>query len=208
MALTMPQASGGDFELCPSGNYVATCYRVIDLGTQEVTYEGDTKHQRKIYIGWEMPTERMETAECFVIGKRYTYSSHEKSTLRKHLESWRNKRFVDSDFGPGGFHIRKLIGVSCMLQIVHTERDGKTYANVEAVTNMPKGVTPPERENDSLFFSLEPDEFDIRSFEKLSDGLKDVIAKSPEYALLMQKSEKVIVPNGSSGHDEPDDIPF
>jgi hypothetical protein len=186
MALTMPKNAGGSFELCPAGNHVAICYRVLDLGTQEVVFEKEVKHQRKIYIGWEIPGELMEDGRPFVIGKRYTYSSHEKSTLRQHLEAWRNKRFVDADFGPDGFHIRKVIGIPCMLQVVHTDRDGSHYANVASVGSLPKGIAVPQLVNQPEFFSLEDDEFDSSVLSSLSEKLQEVIVASPEYKRITQ----------------------
>ena len=210
MSLTMPESTNVSFELCPAGAHVAKCYRVIDLGTQKVKYDGETKSQRKIYIVWEVPGERMEDARPFSIGKRYTFSSHEKSTLRQHLEAWRSKPFKDSDFGDGGFHVRKLIGVPCMLQIIHTERDGKTYANITSVGAMPKGVVLDSgTENETVFFSLEPDEFDPSVFDSLSERLQETIAASPEYQELVNPgpAQKVEVPIGDSGADDTD-IPF
>jgi len=207
MALTMPKNTGGDFELCPAGNHVAICYRVLDLGTQEVIYEKEVKRQRKIYIGWEIPGELMDDGRPFVIGKRYTYSSHEKATLRQHLEAWRNKRFVESDFGPGGFHIKKVLGVPCMIQVVHTERDGSHYANVASIGSLPKGVAAPELVNPIEFFSLEEDEADLTVLDGLSEKLQEVIAKSPEYqALMAGRRNAPEVPQEDSGSD--DETPF
>lgn len=212
MALTMPKTSGGgDFELCPAGNHLAICYRVIDLGTQEVTYDGQTKHQRKVYLGWEVPDETMEDGRPFTIGKRYTWSSHEKSTLRKHLEAWRSKPFTDSDLGEGGFHIKKVLGVPCMLQIVHTTRDGKTYANVDSVTSVNKRLAVEcELTNEPIFFSLEEDELDLTVLDSLSEGMLGVIAQSPEYAAAMSSrgGGSVTVPAGDSGSDDGEESPF
>jgi hypothetical protein len=207
MALTMPKNAGGNFELCPAGNHVAICYRVLDLGTQEVHFEKEIKYQRKIYIGWEIPGETMEDGRPFVIGKRYTYSSHEKATLRQHLEAWRNKRFTEADFGPGGFHIKKVLGVPCMIQVVHTDRDGSQYANVATVGSLPKGLTVPSLVNPAEFFSLEPDEFDAAMLEKLSEKLQEVICSSPEYKRLMAGAAAV-ESSGAVDTQVDDDIPF
>ena len=53
MVWTNKQSQDKKFEDVPPGTYGGACYRVIDLGTQEVKWEGDVKHQHKVYIGFE-----------------------------------------------------------------------------------------------------------------------------------------------------------
>lgn len=188
MSLTMPQPSeGGTFENCPAGNHIAVCTRVIDLGTQRIVFDKEVKHQRKIYVGWEIPDELMEDGRPFMVGKRYTYSSHEKATLRQHLEAWRNRKFEPKDFGENGFHIKKILGVGCMIQVVHTERDGKHYANVQSVGSLPKGVANPEPAGDVIFFSLEEDEIDLNLLDTLSERMQETIRESPEYQAAAER---------------------
>ena len=86
----LPQPTeGGNFEPAPAGTHVAICYRVIDLGTQESVYNGEKKSARKVLISWELPNEEKADGKPFVISATYTWSMHEKSTLRKTLEAWR-----------------------------------------------------------------------------------------------------------------------
>lgn len=177
----LPKPEGGDFTPPPAGTHIATCYRVVDLGTQLVEFNGETKKQRKVMLSWELPDELMDDGRPFTINKRYTYSGHEKAQLRKDLESWRGAPFQDADFGPGGFDIRKVIGVPCLLSIVHeTNKMGKLFANITAVVKPPKGTARPALVNTPTTFSL--DEFDPHTFHDFPDWLKTVIMKSPEYA--------------------------
>ncbi len=180
MGLTMPANDGVEFELCPQGNHLAVCSHVIDLGTQKSTYEGKEKLQHKIWIGWETPGELREDGTRFLIGKRYTFSSHEKAILRKDLESWRNKRFVDSDFGPGGFEITNILGAACLLSVVHSAGE-KVYANITGVGSLPKGTERPELVGPKVHLSLDPDEFSVTVFDALPEWMQKTIAASPEY---------------------------
>jgi hypothetical protein len=198
----LPPETGGDYELPPEGNHVAVCYRVIDLGTQEVVWQGDVKYQRKILIAWELPEEKMKDGRPFSVQRRYTWSMSEKANLRHDLEAWRAKPFTSADFGRGGFNVKLILGKACMLQIMHEERNGKTYANIKAVASLPKGVRPPLAENPLLFFDL--DEFDEEAFNALSEGLKGVIAKSPEYL----EATKMPHENGRPDAELEDEIPF
>lgn len=181
MTMTMPENQGGDFTPPPEGTHVARCYRVVDLGTQQVEYMGDTKRQHKVLVSWELPTEPMEDGRPFTIHNRYTFSSSEKSHFRQHLESWRGRKFEDKDFGEGGFEIRNLIGVPCLLSVVHNHKNGKTYDNVQGVMRLMKGVEVPDPINEQAFLCLNQGEFDSAVFDQLSDGLKETIRRSPEY---------------------------
>jgi hypothetical protein len=185
----MPKVSTGEFEKCPEGNHLAVCYEVIDLGTQEVTWEGETRYQRKIWIGWETSSEQMEDGKPYVIGRRYTLSSHEKSTLRKDLESWRGKKFSDDDIAQ--FNIRNLIGCACFLNVVHAA--GKTsdriYANVTNVVALPKGTASPAMINSPVFLSLTQEEYDPAVFELISERMQEMIKTSPEWQALNESEE-------------------
>jgi hypothetical protein len=198
----LPPKSGNDFTPPPAGTHLAVCYRVVDLGTQLVEWQGQQKQQHKIMLSWELPNELMEDGAPFTIHQTYTFSSSEKSTFRKHLESWRGKPFEDADFGPGGFDVKNVIGVGCFLSVLHNVKNGSTYANITAVAKLPKGTTCPPLVNEKLYFSL--DSFDQAIFDKLSQGLRDKISKSPEYGKLMSQQP------AEGGHtvEELEDAPF
>lgn len=203
---------GGDFTPPPAGVWPAICYRFIDLGTQQSSYNGQTKQQHKVLLSWEItdPEARMDDGQPFTISQRYTWSMSEKATLRKTLESWRGQPFVETDFGPGGFDTRNLILAPCMLSIMQVQKDGKTYANISSVTRLPKQMSAGELVNPTVYFSLE--EFDADVLGKLSDTLQATIKSSPEYqALGRPKDDGYHAPPPSDpGDPGPDDsdIPF
>jgi len=203
----MPTPNGGDFMPPPAGTHLAICYRVIDLGTQLSEYQGETKSAHKIMIGWELCEERMEDNRPFSISQRYTFSSHEKSRLRQDLESWRGTRFHDSDFAgpPNGFHVRKVLGVPCLLNVVHNTRGGKTYANIAAISKPVKGMAVPALVNEKVYLSLDPGEFSEETWDKLSSGLRAIIEKSPEYQQLRRPKAEGHVDADS---DDGDSVPF
>jgi hypothetical protein len=153
-------------------------------------------------IGWELSNELMSDGRPFSINKRYTYSSSDKGTLRKDLESWRSKPFSKEDFGK--FDIFKLIGIPCMLGVVHTERNSKTYANITSIMRLPKGMETPKLVNAPVQFNIS--EFDQDVYDGFSDNLKALIAKSPEYSRIkgLDRSE----PNTHDAPEMADEIPF
>lgn len=185
----------GDFTPPPPGNHPARCYRVVDLGTQQGSYMGKPKIQHKIMIGWELfCDEKLPDGRNFTISSRYTLSGSDRSMLRQHLEAWRGRAFGEDDWNT--FHIEKIIGQPCLLQVKHETKDGTTYSNIASVAGVPKGFPVPDLTNDTLFFSLGPKEYQKAAYEKLSDNLKLTVHKSPEWAVL----------NGN-GHDHEQEAP-
>jgi len=177
MYLPKPAESTG-FQKCPEGTHLATCYEVIDRGTQETRWG----KKRQVWIGWETPNELMDDGRPFVIGDKYTFNSHEKSTLRNHLELWRGKRFSDDEISK--FAIESVIGTACLLSVIHKESGDRVYANIASIAALPKGTETPELHNERVFFSLERSEFNEAVFNSLSERMQETIKQSPEYAEL------------------------
>lgn len=178
----LPKSEGGNFELTPAGTFTALCYRFIDLGSHEQKYQGESKGlKRLVMIGFELVDEFMSDGRPFSIHKRYTWSTHEKSAMRKDLENWRGAKFNDADFGEGGFNVRNLLGVPCTLTIVHNENGDSTYANISGIGKVMKGIQLPTQVNPSVFFGLERQDFDQTVFDGLSDKLKEFIRDTPEW---------------------------
>jgi len=186
--LPRPTEGGGDFTPPPEGTFPAICYRIVDLGTQESSYLGDTKHQHKVLISWELKDDEivMDDGRPMTAHQRYTWSMHEKANLRKQLEMWRGRKFADSDFGPGGFDVRNLLGVPGLITIVHADgKEGKVFANVASIVKLPKGMSAGELINPKVLVWLDKTEFDQQAFDDLSDNLKNTIKKSPEYLQMV-----------------------
>jgi hypothetical protein len=205
----LPKSDGGNFEMVPAGTFIGRCYRFIDLGSHEQKYQGESKGlKRLVMLGFELPTEAMGDGRPFSIHKRYTWSMHEKSAMRKDLESWRGLKFSDNDFGPGGFNVRNLLGVPCTLTIVHNENGENTFANIASIGKAMKGVQIPEQINPSVYFSLEREFFDPSVMDGLSDKLKEFIRLTPEYANLQKKGASYAEAKGAEDRDPARDPRF
>lgn len=200
--LVLPEKN--EFELTPAGTHIATCYRVVDLGTQLIVFKNETKKQHKIMLSWELTDEKMTDGRPFSIHKHYTLSSNEKASLRKDLQAWRGLPFSDEDFGR--FDIGVLIGKACLIGIVHESKDGSTYANISSIMKLPKGTVAPSLVNPPVYFSL--NDFKQEVYDVLSEGIKAKIAKSPEYQTI--KGADKTDPNiADDKHDMAEDsIPF
>src|SRR5512139_2167661 len=194
MAYLPKPSEGVTFKLPPPGTYPAVCYRVIDLGTQpgSVKYP---KPKRKVLISWELhdPDTLMDDGKPMSQHERYTLSMNENARFRKILESWRGKAFTEEDYGQ--FKIESLLGQPCFLGIVHsTGADGKTWANISAISRLPKNMDAPVPENEKVFLWLDnKEDFDPVVFAHLSEKLQDQIKGSPEYKKLMGGKPQEVV---------------
>jgi len=133
--------AGPTFKPAPAGAHAAVCCDVIDLGEIKVEYKGKAKVQHKIRIVWQIE-ELRDDGNPFTVNKRYTLSLHEKSTLRKDLESWRGRAFTEQELQ--GFDIEVLLSVPAMINVIHQARDGSAYANITSIMRLPKSMEAPK----------------------------------------------------------------
>ena len=164
---------------------------MIHIGTESFEYLGETKSSNKVRLTFEIPGEkrvfREENGEQpMVISKEYTLSLHEKSNLRKDLETWRGQKFTDKELS--SFDVTNLIGVDCMLSIVHSSSNGREYANINGISRVPKGLECEEQINESFEFNYDSC-FD--KLDSLPDFLKDKIKATPEFAKASESNVEI-----------------
>lgn len=129
--------AGPSYKPAPGGAHSAVCCDVIDLGEIKVSYAGREKTQHKVRIVWQIG-ELRDDGNPFTVSKRYTLSLHEKSSLRKDLESWRGRPFTEQELQ--GFDLEVLLSVPALVNVIHQTRDGSTYANVSSIMRLPKSM--------------------------------------------------------------------
>ncbi len=201
----------------PEGNFIARCYRLIDLGTQQKTYQGKmTGDARKIMASWEILDQNeggkpllMDDGKPFSISKSWFLSMHEKASLRKDLESWRGKPFSVEE--ENSFDVAKLMGAYCMVNIITEQgQDGQTYTKIGAITPLHKSMSKPEPINKNQIFDA--DDPDMEMFEKFSDKMKETIRGSREWRIKASGSRPSTTAMATSQRhadsDMDDDIPF
>lgn len=205
MAINATSTPSAPRELIPAGNYIARCYKMIEIGTVDEVVRGEKKTLHKVRIGWELPTELKvfnpeKGEQPLVIDKEYTLSMYEKANLRKDLKSWRGKDFTDEQAEK--FDITTLIGAPCMINIIHkpsSKDPSKIYEEIAGITPLPKGVPCPEAINRT--FVLSYDEFDKELFAMLPDFIKNKMMTSVEYKGMQNPHSTTIV-------EESEEVPF
>jgi len=185
----MPKLSdaGRPGEVPKPGTYKARVVGFIDLGTQDVEFEGKKSQQRKCTIEWALDMIKGKSIRSdgkpFIVGQRLTYSPSERGTFRKILKrAW---GITTSDFD-----VEELIGKEATLSIIHDE-DGK-FANIAKYDDdgVMKATGKPTLPKQLVTRVLSLDEtFDQDVFDSLSDKTKATIMMSPEYDKIHAKGK-------------------
>jgi hypothetical protein len=187
------KSAGGDFPLQPAGTHLAVLFQLIDMGTQQVTYEGRTKDVRQVKLVFELHGDeaKLSDGRPMAISKTFSRSGHEKSGLRLFMEKWRGKKFTDDELS--AFDFRTMLGKPCLLNVVHKEMKDGTMAQIEGASRLMQGMTPPAPINDLLYVSLDAEDYEATAFNKLSQKMKEKIWPTKEYKAL--QGEPVEEPN-------------
>lgn len=127
MSLTLKQGDN-DFEKLEKGIYHATCFRMVDLGTQDNTYKGETNKKLQVRLDFEI-TEALDPdtnqvlmadGRPFGVGKEYTASLFESANLRKDLESWRGKSFTQEELD--SLELTDFLGCTVKIEVGLTQQ--------------------------------------------------------------------------------------
>lgn len=179
--LTAPKTKS--FDPVPKGNHVARLYQIIHIGTVPTTWQGEQKMTDKVRLTFELCNERKafkegEPEKPYSVSREFTFSMGKKASLRSFIEGFGGTALHDDE--AYSFDIEKLLGEACLLNVVHAERDGATYANIAGASPLPKGMDAPELFNDATLIDVNSTPFE--DIEALPDFLKDKIKSSEEYA--------------------------
>ena len=192
MSLTISEtAKNTERQLPEAGATVGVLFSLVDLGTQEVTWDGETKWTPKLRLAFELPeqviegevTENGKTTKVtkpMVVSIELTRSLGERATLRKHLETWRGQAFTSKELA--SFSLKNLLGKACLLTLVHkTSQAGRNYCAIQGIAKLPKSMKAPAKtENAHVFYEIEQGEGG--QFSELPEWLQEKIRASKEFS--------------------------
>lgn len=207
MSLTVNGESAPSIAPVEEGTHLGVCSMLIDLGMQYS--EVYKKSQRKVLIGWELPDETIEIdgeMKPRVLSKRYTANLSEKSNLRKDLASWRGRDFTPDELK--AFDLKNIVGASCLLTIIHSKNGEKTYANIQSVVKLPKGMAKQALSEPPVVFDLDTDP--LERVEDMPAWIAELIKKSETYQARITPpvtaANNQPVPNGNTFQELSDDV--
>jgi hypothetical protein len=181
MAIYVSASSGGNYpERKPleAGAYAAVCDMVVDLGVQ-ASPGGQFAPKRTLMLRFQIPSERVEITKDgetkslpAVISRTLGLSLNEKATLRQLLQSWRGRAFTAEELKK--FDLVNVLGKPAFINVTHSVKGDKTYANLTSIMPLPKGMPAPTLEGEALTYSI--DDPDPVMFDKLPAWVQDKIA--------------------------------
>lgn len=181
MSLYVSASSGGNFEPrkpIDAGAYAAVCDMVVDLGIQ-ASPGGQFAPKRTVVLRFQIPEIRVEITKDgetkslpAVISRTVGLSLNEKSTLYALLTSWRGKQFTPDELKK--FDLSKIAGKPAFINVTHSVKGDRTYANLTSIMPLPKSVPAPVLEGEPLVFST--DTADPFVFDKLPTWMQDKIS--------------------------------
>jgi hypothetical protein len=192
-------------ELPPAGTHLARLYSIIEIGTQSFIWEGQEKKTHKVRLTWELPTEMRvfneeKGEQPMVISEEVGFSMHEKATLRKKIvHGMIGTSLTDKE--ADSFDIDKLLGMECLLNIIHEEKPKGMFAKINSISTLMKGQTCPAQINPTV--TLYFNDWKPEVFENLPKFIKEKIMASPEYQSMSGSAHTV-----NNGEISVEDIPF
>lgn len=186
MIATNTDGGGKTFQLPKTGLFPAIFCRLEDLGTQTSTWEGQEKHQHKIRIVFELPTQKAvfkegKPPEPFVVSSTYTLGLGEKHSLRRDIEGYLGRTMTEKE--TKGFDLNSLIGKPCMVSLkASTGRDGKDYVNISGINPLMEGMKVPPAEVEQWIWDMNAPDWGV--FTKIGKYTRKKISESPEFSKL------------------------
>jgi len=181
MSLIISESGNGKYaERKPleAGAYAAVCDMIVDLGVQP-SPGGQFAPKRTLMVRFQIPSERVEITKNgetkslpAVISRTLGLSLNEKATLRQLLQSWRGRAFTSDELKR--FDLANVLGKPAFINVTHSVKGDKTYANLTSIMPLPKGMPAPTLESEALVYST--DTPDAAVFDKLPEWVQDKIA--------------------------------
>ena len=210
MSLTLKQGDN-DFEKLEQGIYHATCFRMVDLGTQDNTYKGETNKKLQVRLDFEI-TEALDPdtnqvlmadGRPFGVGKEYTAYLFESANIRKDLESWRGKSFTHEELD--SLELTDFLGCTVKIEVGLTKQTAEFAGGNPKIMRLSEprnGTEQVATVNPQVAFDMSVycDEFNGNSnanskamcdvFEDIPAYLQKKVEESYEYRAAVEKGAR------------------
>jgi hypothetical protein len=147
MPITVEYKETGDFKLTPAGQYQAVCCELIDMGFSTKNYKNqdtgvdEQKNVHEVCYVFQVNKVDDESGKRFEVRtKPFNLVLSEKSNLKAFLLQWRGHDLLPEELKPPGVLLDALVGKNALLQVVHNQSKGKTYANIGSIMPLMEGI--------------------------------------------------------------------
>lgn len=161
---------GGEYVLCPPGNYPGVIVGIFDIGFQTVkTKDKGEKQIRKLVLVYELAKQKPD-GKPFVMGESYTWSMNDNSNFYALAAGVTGKQFKTGDV----FNPLYLLDGPVMVNVTNSANGDKTYHNINSVNQFPDGFPAPKAVNKPMSWSVRSGE----PFPAGTDWLPFIYGKS------------------------------
>jgi len=196
MSLTAEIISEGETkrEIVPIGLHEAILIWLVDLGQQQTPWGW----KPQILFTFELcklliEVEGQGFKPRVISSRAMTPFITQGSNLGQLLQGWFGK-LPETDFD-----LKKLVGKHCMINVVHNENNGKTYANIGSIAPPTEECRKIGQHHEPIIFELGRDQLD----PNLPEWIRVKVMNSKEWNEQGQQNEGT-----GRTPDDPDDIPF
>lgn len=204
------EVSGGAARTLPKkGNRPAVLVGLYDVGIHQREFAGVAKKPaREILPVYELVSDKYETEDGEKHNIRLTtypfaiYPGAEKAKYMQFVAALDPNHEVLSKKGLGD--VTKLLGRPCLVNVVHGDvtADGKQYANIKGVTELPEDYPISQQETELFFFdTTDPDPSIV---ERMTDNVKNFLRTSQGY--VGSELERIV--EGGAVEAQDDEAPF
>lgn len=214
MPITAPKPES-NYTLCPKGTHIARLFKIVNLGTHDYEYQGDTKTAQFIRLYWELPNKidkfsytdketgkEVEVEKPFAVSREFTLSMGPKSNLRPIVEGIIGVALTDDE--AYNFDIETLLGKESLITVSHVKsKDGsREFSKVMNTAELMDGQTCPSAVNDLIVI-------DVNSITEeecgaLPEWMRERLTESHEWKKRFAPKTEVQKAQALN----PEDIPF
>lgn len=191
MPITAPKPEN-NYTLCPKGTHVARIFKIVNLGTHDYEYKGESKTAQFVRIYWELPNkldkfsykdketgEEKEVEKPFAVSREFTLSMGPKSNLRPIVEGVIGTSLTDDE--AYAYDLEDLLGRASLITVVHKKSaDGsREFAVVSSTAELMEGQTCPDAVNSPII--IDANTITEEACGELPEWLRDKITESHEW---------------------------
>jgi hypothetical protein len=142
-------SKGGNYETCPAGNHPAHLVAIYDLGTHDGEYQGDTKFDTRQALVSRVGAFRRDEGRRNASRHRQGIHGPSRRTgaslLAGPVEPPTDARGLAGNQVPPGEAIDPMaaLGKPCLFNVTNSTNKDKTYANIDGVKAMARGLHRP-----------------------------------------------------------------
>ena len=182
MTLFVSANNNSNSYLVPEGSHIGIINAIVDEGTHYSDLYKKNSHY--VRIRFELPEERIEIkkdgktiSEPRFISRRYTFTLHEKSSLKKDIEGAMGRGLAPDELER--FNLSQVLGMNCQVTVKHTQNtSGETKARVAGLSALHKSMDEVKPEMEPIIYRINNTK-DIP--ESIPDWQQNVIKSSDEW---------------------------